>query len=147
MKNVERFDKLFKELVPGYGKADSLAGEILRATGRIGHRFFNDGDRIGRGYGRETCNPAARFLLGNTTNEICYMVDEMWFFSENDDHYEGMLDILVEKVVDYIEAHPELREMPTEDMFSYRNKFEDVDDEEEEEEDYEDDDYEDDYED
>ena len=40
----------------------------------------------------------------------------------------------VMKVIDYIEAHPELRSLPTEDMFSFRDAYEDVDDEEEEEE-------------
>ena len=26
---------------------------------RIGYRFYNDGDQLGIGYGKETCNPAA----------------------------------------------------------------------------------------
>ena len=37
------------------------------------------------------------------------------------------------KVADYIERNPILRKQPTEDMFEYRDKDEDVDDEEEEE--------------
>ena len=43
-KNEERINKLFKELVPETGKADSLAGELVRAMSRIGYRFYNDGD-------------------------------------------------------------------------------------------------------
>ena len=58
-KNEERINKLFKELVPETGKADSLAGELVRAMSRIGYRFYNDGDQLGIGYGKETCNPAA----------------------------------------------------------------------------------------
>ena len=58
-KNEDRINKLFKELVPISGKADSLAGELVRATSRIGYRFFNDGDLVNIGYGKETCNPAA----------------------------------------------------------------------------------------
>lgn len=61
-KNEERINKLFKELVPETGKADSLAGELVRAMSRIGYRFYNDGDQLGIGYGKETCNPAGRFL-------------------------------------------------------------------------------------
>ena len=57
-KNEERINELFKELVPETGKADSLAGELVRAMSRIGYRFYNDGDQLGIGYGKETCNPA-----------------------------------------------------------------------------------------
>ena len=53
-KNEERINALFEELVPPMGKADSLAGELVRATCRIGYRYFNDGDHIGIGYGKET---------------------------------------------------------------------------------------------
>lgn len=48
-KNEERINKLFKELVPETGKADSLAGELVRAMSRIGYRFYNDGDQLGIG--------------------------------------------------------------------------------------------------
>ena len=51
-KNEERINKLFKELVPETGKADSLAGELVRAMSRIGYRFYNDGDQLGIGYGK-----------------------------------------------------------------------------------------------
>ena len=61
-KNEDRINKLFKELVPETGKAGSLAGELVRAMSRIGYRFYNDGDQLGIGYGKETCNPAGRFL-------------------------------------------------------------------------------------
>ena len=36
-KNEERLSKLFKELVPDMGKAESLAGELVRAINRIGY--------------------------------------------------------------------------------------------------------------
>ena len=132
MKNKERFNSLFEELVPTSGKADSLAGEIARAVGRIGYRFYNDGDQIGIGYGKETCNPAARFLLRKLPMDIGDLVAALWGM-ESEDAYEAVLDILAGKVVDYIEGHPELRDLPTEDMFSFRDPDEDVDDEEEEE--------------
>ena len=35
---------------------------IIRAFSRIAYRFENDGDMLGKGYGRETCNPAGRYL-------------------------------------------------------------------------------------
>ena len=139
LKNEERINALFEELVPASGKADSLAGELVRAVSRIGYRFFNDGDQLGIGYGKETCNPAGRFLIAKAPREIGDLVAGLWgMFSEAG--YEAVLDILAGKVADYVESHPELREQPTEDMWSFRNADEDVDEDEEEEDDwYEDD--------
>lgn len=135
LKNEERINDLFEELVPASGKADSLAGELVRAVSRIGYRFFNDGDQLGIGYGKETCNPAGRFLIAKAPREIGDLVAGLWgMFSEAG--YEAVLDILAEKVADYVESHPELREQPTEDMWSFRNADEDVDDDEEDEEDW-----------
>lgn len=138
MKNEDRLNALFEELVPACGKANSLAGELVRATSRIGFRFLNDGDQLGIGYGKETCNPAGRFLIKKAPKEIADLVAGLWgMYSE--DGYEAVLDILVGKVADYVETHPELREQPTPDMFEFYDKHEDVDDSwEEDEEDYDD---------
>ncbi len=57
-KNEERLSKLFKELVPDMGKAESLAGELVRAINRIGYRFCNDGDMVNIAYGKENLQPA-----------------------------------------------------------------------------------------
>ena len=133
MKNFDRLNDLFDELVPCTGKADSLAGEMVRATARIGYRFYNDGDRIGIGYGKETCNPAARFLIQKAPKEIADLTAALHGMA-SEDGYEAVLEILAAKLADYIEAHPELREQPTEDMWSFRDPQEDVDDEEDEEE-------------
>ena len=142
-KNDERLNTLFEELVSASGKADSLAGELVRAASRIGYRFFNDGDQLGIGYGKETCNPAGRFLIKKAPKEIADLVAGLWgMYSEAG--YEAVLDILVGKVADYIEANPELRKQPTEDMWDFRDKDEDVDDSwEDEEEEYEEEDEED----
>ena len=137
-KNDERLNALSDELVPISGKCDSLAGELVRATERIGYRFFNDGDQIGIGYGKETCNPAARFLIKKAPKEIADLVAGLWGMV-SEVGYEAVLDILVGKVAEYVEAHPELREQPTPDMWDFYDKSEDVDDsweEDEEEDDY-----------
>ena len=132
-KNFDRLNDLFDELVPSSGKAESLAGELVRATARIGYRFYNDGDQIGIGYGKETCNPAARFLIKKAPREIADLTAGLWGMV-SEAGYEAVLEILAAKLADYIEAHPELREQPTEDMWSFRDRYEDVDDEEDEEE-------------
>ncbi len=125
--NESRLNKLFEELVPASGKADSLAGELVRAASRIAYRFFNDGDRIGLGYGRETCNPAARFLRERGDRKIAACINALWGL-DDDAVYEEFLDALAGAVADYIDANPSLRETETEDMFSHKNPAEDRDD-------------------
>ena len=132
--NMKRLDTLFDELVPAEGKADSLAGEMVRAISKIGYRFFNDGDQIGIGYGRETCNPPARFLKNRGDERISTYVTLIWGLC-NKDVYEELLDVLVGAVVDYVETHPELRHIETEDMYDSRNPEEDRDYDEEDDED------------
>ena len=107
-KNEDRINKLFKELVPDTGKADSLAGELVRAMSRIGHRFYNDGDQLGIGYGKETCNPAGRFLGAKGNDKIAKLTADAWaVYSE--EAYEKVLDILCGAVADYVEQNPDLR--------------------------------------
>ena len=116
--NDKKLEALFNELVPRIGKADSLAGEILRAAGRLGYRWSNDGDQIGIGYGKETCNAAARFLLIYGNKDIQVLVTALWGLSDYG-KYSAVLDQLIGKIVDYINDNPDLRTMPTEDMFAY----------------------------
>ncbi|MBR3279220.1 MAG: hypothetical protein IKG01_10050 [Lachnospiraceae bacterium] len=130
----DRLSKQFEALVPLEGKAESLAGEIVRAMSRIGYRFYNDGDQLGIGYGKETCNPAGRFLAAKTNEAIASMVLALWGVYRRDS-YETLLDKLAEMVADYIDDHPELREQPTPDMWSYADKYEDVDDSDDEDDD------------
>ena len=141
-KNAERINKLFEELVPFEGKADSLAGELVRAISRIGYRFSNDGDLVNIGYGKETCNPAARFLIAKGNHEISDLTVALWeIFSE--DAYEKVLDTLEGAVADYIEQNPDLRNQPTKDMWDFKDEEEDQDDSwmDEEEDDWDEEDY------
>lgn len=125
---AEKLDALFDELVPGEGKADSLAGEIVRAVCRIGHRWNNDGDRVATGYGKETCNPAARFLVQKAPKEIADAAGYLWVWGTFDNQYQEVLNDLVEVTVKTIEAHPELRQQETPDMFDFTDLNEDRDD-------------------
>nr|DAH35660.1 MAG TPA: hypothetical protein [Bacteriophage sp.] len=139
-KNEDRINKLFKELVPETGKADSLAGELVRAMSRIGYRFYNDGDQLGIGYGKETCNPAARFLIAKGNAEVSSLTAGLWeIFSE--DAYEKVMDILCGAVADYVEQNPDLRNQPTEDMWDFKDEEEDQDDSWDEEDDWGEEDY------
>lgn len=129
-----KINALFEELVPSSGKADTVAGEIIRAISRIGYRNYNDGDHLGIGYGRETCNPAGRYLAAKCSPEIARLVQDAWGIYD-DRTYEKKLAALEEAVVAYIEAHPELKQQEnTEELWDYRDPYEDVDDYEDEEE-------------
>lgn len=124
---MDRVNALFQELVPMEGKAESLAGEIIRAISRIGYRFYNDGDQVGIGYGKETCNPPARFLASVTDGAIADMVQALWSIP-NETAYEKLLELLTEMIVDYVDTHPELRDQPAPDMWDYHDAREDRDD-------------------
>ena len=113
----QRINALIDELVPAKGKADTVAGEIIRAVSRIAYRNWNDGDHVGVGYGNETCNPAARYL-------------DMWGIRD-DDRYNKAVETLAEKVLAYLDEHPELKTTAnTEDMWDYIDRLEDRDDSE-----------------
>lgn len=145
-KNEERINKLFEELVPVSGKAESLAGELIRAMSRIAYRFYNDGDQVGMGYGKETCNPAARFLMAKGNKRVSSLATAIWGIYD-ESAYEDLLDILAGAVADHVEQIPDLRTTPTDDMWDYSTD-EDVDDDwEDEEDDYEEEDYDEDEED
>lgn len=122
----EQLDKLFDELVPKSGKAESLAGELVRAASRICYRFFNDGDMVGVGYGKETCNPAARFLLSHGNACIWSLTQALWD-TLTEEAYQLILVPFATAVADYIAANPKLRDIPTDDMWDYKNPTEDVD--------------------
>lgn len=130
-----KMDALFNELVPSSGKCDSLAGEIIRAASRIGYRFYNDGDQLGIGYGKETCNAAGRFLINRSSEKIADIVSDM-FGLYSEEKYEAKLKDLLYAVVEHIEANPQLRQTETDDMFDYYDPYEDVDDYEDEDEEW-----------
>ena len=127
-----KISELFEELVPASGKADTVAGEIIRAISRIGYRNYNDGDHIGVGYGRETCNPAARYLMKFDDEKINDAIGEIWGVY-SDEIYDAGLAELETAILDYLEEHPELKTTKNnEDMWDYRTD-EDEDDSEDEE--------------
>ena len=134
-KNHERINQHFEELVPASGKAESLAGELVRAMARIGYRWYNDGDQVGIGYGRETCNPAARFLIHKGNKEVSDLAASIWGI-HSEEVYEKRIDLLAGAVADYVESHPELRTLPSTDMWDLYDPDEDMDDWDEEEEDW-----------
>lgn len=132
----EDCQKLFDELVPASGPSNCVAGELIRAVNKIGYRFYNDGDHIGRDYGNETCNAAARYLISNTQNKQGELVKAMWGLADEDE-YEKLLISLEDEVTEYVMSHPELREKETDDMLDYDDPDDYRYDEDEDEDEYE----------
>lgn len=136
---------LFDALVPGSGHADTLGGELLRAAERIAYRYYNDGDMAGEGYGRETVNPAVRYMkfaVRPRTSQLYGIVNDFYRFIDygcnvNDKKYELMvMDLLKYTVIHIVEN--KLWDVPNQDdMHDFRDPDADVD----RRNDWEDDDY------
>lgn len=60
---IDFIDSIFHELVPSTGPADTVAGEVIRAIGKVGYRYYNDGDVYYQGYGLETAAPSMQYIL------------------------------------------------------------------------------------
>ena len=92
---------LFEDLVPNSGKADTVAGELVRAMMRLLYRDYNDGDLFYEGYGIETCGSSVAYLI--------YIIDDLYdSFSrvanrqETDDKYTDSLNSICNQVLNYI---------------------------------------------
>lgn len=105
-----KINDLTEQYVCSEGKCETLAGEILRAYNRIIYRYYNDGDVAGEGYGRETVNPALRFLFSQLPSikqffEINYYDKSLYFI---DYDYETILNKIGFMILDHFEEQPEL---------------------------------------
>jgi len=138
----KRSDAYFKELVPSSGNSNKLEGEMLRAINRIIYRHYNDGDFFDRGYGIETAGPAHSFLVNS--REIPFEIQqtitsilskaEGLSYENNDDGYERLMYLALEKILDYIDSKDGVYTDNKDDIFNYDSEFQD----EEEEDDYDD---------
>lgn len=106
----EFFNDLRSKLVPATGKADSVAGEIIRAMDRLIYRFWNDGDMVGDGYGNETCNGSYRYMYHKLPT-----CPDLYGESDNEDGYAEALAALAEEVMNYLKLNPGLQETPNHD--------------------------------
>ena len=122
-------EELFKELVPGSGQAEIVAGELTRAANKIGYRWNNDGDILFIGYGIETCSNAINYIISiipSVENDVYKLSDRMQgttdkygFYNDHDSEvYDEFLNNLYQTIVDWINDNPEEALQPAEDMFS-----------------------------
>lgn len=115
----EPIETAFELLVPASGKADTVAGELVRALMRLLYRDYNDGDVFYEGYGIETCGDAVAFLCDKIP-ELEEMFENIAMKNLRDDQYTDGLKEIADETLDYIFHDPELVSTKnTEDMFDY----------------------------
>jgi hypothetical protein len=110
------FESWTGDYVPRSGKASTVGGEILRAANTIDSRYYNDGERIGIGMGKETVNPAARYLFATITDssmepsmaDIKDMLNNDSEVNRSDDYYEEWLEEFKHLLEDYLRNNEEL---------------------------------------
>lgn len=117
--NRDQISVAFNELVPNNGKAETLAGEIIRAAMRIIYRWWNDGDYFFEGYGLETVAPSVEWLVENNVmdedffeevvNEVSkFMPDDDYGEKQREDTYKRYLIKFANLIIEYVLNRPEL---------------------------------------
>ena len=107
------FDSEYQRLVPQAGNCNTLRGEVIRAANKIDYRLYNDGDKVGSGYGHQTCDPAARFLIkklgGNPkfgfTKTFQNLLDGSYGLSK--ERYAKLVERMVDRIDRYMSSIPE----------------------------------------
>ncbi len=107
------FDSEYQRLVPQVGNCNTLRGEVIRAANKIDYRLYNDGDKVGSGYGHQTCDPAARFLIkklgGNPkfgfTKTFQNLLDGNYGLSK--ERYAKLVERMVDRIDRYMTSIPE----------------------------------------
>lgn len=119
-------DSWFEDYVQGSGKSNTVGGELVRAASRIIYRYENDGDMIGKGYGKETVNPAARYIIDKASDysdvyEIKQMLDVDSDINRDEEMYSRWLDSFANTFADYLRDHEQLFHTPNkEDMWDWK---------------------------
>ena len=124
---IERGDKLLSEitnkhdlgswfevLVPASGKAETVAGEAVRAMMRILYRDFNDGDVFYEGYGLETVAPSMCYLIDKEFVDID-AVKEIIDRQLTESDYTAAIEEIANSLMDFLIEHIELLGTANED--------------------------------
>ena len=107
MEITDQLQVYFDELVPAQGKADTVAGELVRAMMRILYRDYNDGDLFYEGYGKETCGGSVVYLMDKVEDlerPFSNIVENQY----EDQYYTSELEDAAYILIEYLNNHPEL---------------------------------------
>ena len=115
MSTDDAIQKLHNALVPSSGVADTVAGELVRATMRILYRDYNDGDKFFMGYGLETCGGSAQYLMDMGMSTVKEILSDVHKYADDDGAYTVAITSLAKEVLNQIINNPDLLSEPNED--------------------------------
>jgi len=118
-----KFERIWEELVPHEGNADTVAGEMIRAAGRLRYDFYNNG------MGNNTSG-ALKFLREKSAIDqelfeyvLPYTTGRLYKGNYENDLFHIAIDRIVEMTTKIVAYNPVLMTMEnTEDMFDYSDE-------------------------
>lgn len=121
-KYSKQYEKLWDELVPGSGEAETVKGELVRIVGRITHEYYNNGNfnaietqEYEDGFGSSSVTPYYKemfdFIEDHTEIEPDEFIHEWYchdlygnhkalFSKEMEEAYTDFLDSVMEAAID-----------------------------------------------
>lgn len=108
-----------EQYVNNSGKSNTVGGEMVRAANQIIYRYNNDGDMIGRGYGNETVNPAARYITEKAEMGVNEQIQK-WLDHEeraDDNDYDSFIETFTTEIEQILRENPELFQKPNKDDY------------------------------
>lgn len=131
LKSDDVLTKLHEILVPSNGKAESTAGELIRALMRLQYRWYNDGDYFFKGYGLQTAGPSAAYIADTVKGDASVLIqttaENGHEYLYDDDDYEQFLYDLQVNVINYILNNPYLfGENSVDSRDYYSNTLDDI---------------------
>ena len=117
------FERIFEELVPRKGKSDTVAGEMVRAAGRLRYDFYNNG------MGNNTSG-ALKFLREKSAIDrelfeyvLPYTTGRLYQGNYDGDFFHHAIDRIVEMTTKMVMFNPTLMTIENdEDMFDYSDE-------------------------
>lgn len=87
-------------LVPSEGDASTDLGQLVRGMNRIMYRYYNDGDIIGIGYGKESLDWVVDYMQNSANATISNALDSLYGkYSKFDINFEDMDEYELEDYV------------------------------------------------
>ena len=107
-------DSWYNDYVPEYGPANTVGGELVRAFQNMDIAYYNNGDMIGSGYGKQTVNPSARYILENARIPANRQINN-WLTNRSKatpDKYLNFLESARTELEDFLRNNEELFHTP-----------------------------------
>ena len=108
-----------EQYVNNEGKSNTVGGEMVRAANQIIYRYNNDGDMIGRGYGNETVNAAARYITEKAEMGVNEQIQAWLDHDERADEtdYDSFIETFTTEIEQILRENPELFQKPNKDDY------------------------------